>query len=89
MALSTLVTRSAADVSTIGVLAPILLIVTRIVQGLAAGGEFGSAAAFLGEFSPPKRRGFGCSWLEVGSLAGFLLASFVVFVLNQALTPTR
>lgn len=70
--------------ASIGMLAPSLLIFTRIVQGLAAGGEFGSAAAFLGEYSPGKSRGLGCSWLEVGSLLGFLLASFAVFLLNLA-----
>ncbi len=89
MAIATLVLGILPTYATIGVLAPILLIVTRIVQGLAAGGEFGSAAAFLGEFSPPKRRGFGCSWLEFGSLLGFLLASFAVYLLNQALTPEQ
>ncbi|WGD36547.1 MFS transporter [Lysinibacter sp. HNR] len=83
MAVATLVLGLLPGYDSIGVLAPILLILTRIVQGLAAGGEFGSAAAFLGEFSPPKRRGFGVSWLEFGSLLGFLLASFVVFLLNQ------
>ncbi|GAA1856246.1 MFS transporter [Brevibacterium marinum] len=89
MAASTLVLGLLPTYQTIGMLAPILLIATRIVQGLASGGEFGSAAAFLGEFSPPKHRGFGCSWLEVGSLLGFLLASFVVYLLNQALTPEQ
>ncbi|PRI11082.1 MFS transporter [Leucobacter massiliensis] len=84
MALATLVLGLLPGYDTIGLLAPILLILTRIVQGLAAGGEFGSAAAFLGEFSPAKRRGFGVSWLEFGSLLGFLLASFVVFLLNVA-----
>lgn len=89
MAVSTLVLGLLPGYSTIGILAPILLIATRIVQGLAAGGEFGSAAAFLGEFSPAKRRGFGVSWLEFGSLLGFLLASFAVFLLNQAFTPEQ
>ena len=84
MALATLVLGLLPGYAVIGMAAPILLIATRIVQGLAAGGEFGSAAAFLGEFSPAKRRGFGVSWLEVGSLAGFLLASFVVYLLNLA-----
>lgn len=84
MALATLVLGLLPGYSVIGMAAPILLIATRIVQGLAAGGEFGSAAAFLGEFSPAKRRGFGVSWLEVGSLLGFLLASFVVYLLNLA-----
>ncbi|MCT1552175.1 MFS transporter [Brevibacterium casei] len=89
MAVSTLVLGILPTYQTIGVLAPILLILTRIVQGLAAGGEFGSAAAFLGEFSPRNRRGFGCSWLEFGSLLGFLLASFAVYLLNVALTPEQ
>ncbi|UBH05205.1 MFS transporter [Leucobacter sp. Psy1] len=89
MAVSTLVLGLLPGYATIGIVAPILLIATRIVQGLAAGGEFGSAAAFLGEFSPAKRRGFGVSWLEFGSLLGFLLASFAVFLLNQAFTPEQ
>ncbi|WP_263310817.1 MFS transporter [Brachybacterium atlanticum] len=86
MALSTLVLGILPGYATIGIVAPILLIATRVVQGLAAGGEFGSAAAFLGEFSPAHRRGFGCSWLEFGSLLGFLLASFVVLVLETVFT---
>lgn len=83
MAIATLVLGLLPGYDAIGIWAPILLIATRVVQGLAAGGEFGSAASFLGEFSPAKRRGFGVSWLEFGSLLGFLLASFVVFLLNQ------
>nr|WP_306422941.1 MFS transporter [Paenarthrobacter aurescens] len=69
----------------IGLWAPILLVAARVVQGLAAGGEFGSAAAFLAEYSPRKHRGFGVSWLEFGSLLGFLAASLVVFVLSSAM----
>ncbi|MBL3685825.1 MFS transporter [Leucobacter zeae] len=89
MAIATLVLGVLPGYDTIGILAPILLIVTRVVQGLAAGGEFGSAAAFLGEFSPAKRRGFGVSWLEFGSLLGFLLASFVVYLLNVVFDPQQ
>lgn len=69
----------------IGIAAPILLVVARVIQGLAAGGEFGSAAAFLAEYSPPKRRGLGTSSIEVGSALGFLLASFVVWVLHMVM----
>lgn len=89
MAIATLVLGLLPGYANIGVFAPILLTATRIVQGLAAGGEFGSAAAFLGEFSPPKKRGLGVSWLEFGSLLGFLLASFVVFLLNQMLSAQQ
>ncbi|HEY0572774.1 MAG TPA: MFS transporter [Pseudonocardia sp.] len=70
----------------IGILAPILLVVARLVQGLAAGGEFGSAASFLAEYSPSRHRGFGVSWLEVGSLLGFLGASLTIFLLEVTLS---
>ena len=66
----------------IGIWAPVLLVAARMVQGLAAGREFGSAAAFLAEYSPRRHRGFGVSWLEFGSLLGFLAASLVVYLLN-------
>ncbi|KAA0112857.1 MFS transporter [Mycolicibacterium sp. P9-22] len=86
MASSTLLLGLLPSYASIGIWAPILLIVARVVQGLAAGGEFGSAAAFLAEYSPTKRRGFGVSFLEVGSLLGFLGASLVVLVLNSLLS---
>lgn len=86
MAASTMLLGLLPSYASIGIWAPILLVVARIIQGLAAGGEFGSAAAFLAEYSPTKRRGFGVSFLEVGSLLGFLGASLAVLVLNTLLT---
>ncbi|MGW0904715.1 MFS transporter [Streptomyces sp. NPDC002853] len=73
----------------IGVAAPVLLVVLRLIQGFAAGGEFGSAASFLAESAPRRRRGFGVSWLEVGSLLGFLAGSFVFLVLSTALDESQ
>lgn len=87
MAGSTLVVGILPGYATIGIWAPILLLGARIVQGLAAGGEFGSAATFLAEYSPRKHRGFGVSWMEVGALLGFLLASLTVFILSNTI-PT-
>ncbi|ALG15035.1 MFS transporter [Kibdelosporangium phytohabitans] len=72
--------------STIGIAAPVLLVVLRLAQGFAAGGEFGSAASFLAEYAPRRRRGFGVSWLEVGSLLGFLAGSFVFLLLSVGLS---
>lgn len=71
--------------ASIGIAAPILLIVFRLIQGFAAGGEFGSAASFLAETAPRRHRGFGVSWLEVGSLLGFLAGSFVFLLLSTEL----
>jgi MHS family proline/betaine transporter-like MFS transporter len=81
MALGTLMLGLTPSYDSIGIWAPVLLVVGRIIQGIAAGGEFGSATAFLAEYSRPTKRGFNCSWIEFGSVMGFLLASGVVAVL--------
>ncbi|MFD9895190.1 MFS transporter [Amycolatopsis sp. NPDC059027] len=75
--------------STIGIAAPLLLVFLRLLQGFAAGGEFGSAASFLAEYAPRRRRGFGVSWLEVGSLLGFLAGSFVFLLLSVGLSDAQ
>lgn len=72
--------------STIGVLAPILLVFLRLVQGFSAGGEMGGASAFVAEFAPPSRRGFYVSLVEMGCILGFLLGSITVLVLNISLS---
>lgn len=63
---------------TAGVLAPILVIAARLVQGFSAGGEYGGAATFIAEYAPDKRRGFLGSWLEFGTLGGFFLGAGMV-----------
>ncbi|MFP5022617.1 MFS transporter [Pseudonocardia phyllosphaerae] len=70
---------------TIGVLAPILLFLLRIVQGFSTGGEYGGAATFMAEYSPDKKRGFWGSFLEFGTLAGLTLAVIVVYGLESAI----
>lgn len=69
---------------TVGVLAPILLILLRVVQGFSTGGEYGGAATFMAEYAPDKKRGFWGSFLEFGTLAGLTLAALVVFGLTAA-----
>lgn len=48
--------------SQVGILAPILLTVLRLLQGLATGGEFGSSLTFISEYGTPNNRAFLCSW---------------------------
>ncbi|GEO91644.1 MFS transporter [Kocuria flava] len=67
-------------VETIGIAAPILLILLRAVQGFSTGGEYGGAATFMAEYAPDKRRGFLGSFLEFGTLAGFALGSLIVLL---------
>ena len=64
--------------STIGIAAPILLVVLRLLQGLAVGGEYGGAATYVAEHSPPDRRGTYTSFLQTTATAGFLLSILVV-----------
>lgn len=59
----------------IGIWAPILLIILRMIQGFSTGGEYGGAATFMAEYSPDDRRGFLGSFLEFGTLAGFCLGA--------------
>src|SRR5918997_1694558 len=61
----------------IGLLAPILLVLLRVVQGLGVGGEWGGAALMAVEYAPEKRRGQYWSWPQMGVPAGLLLATGV------------
>lgn len=62
----------------VGVLAPVLLIGLRVVQGFSTGGEYGGAATYLAECASDRRRGFLGSFLEFGTLGGFVGGSAVV-----------
>jgi MFS transporter, MHS family, proline/betaine transporter len=72
----------------IGIWAPILLVGLRIVQGIAAGGEWGTSTAFIVEWSPPDRRGFFGSFQQVSTVGGSLLGSATAAVLISVLSST-
>ncbi|WP_219921926.1 MFS transporter [Brevibacterium oceani] len=72
--------------SAIGVFAPILLVLLRVVQGFAVGGEWGGAVLLVAEHSPNKSRGFWASWPQSGVPLGNLLATAVLFILTATLT---
>jgi MFS transporter, MHS family, proline/betaine transporter len=86
MSLSTFVIGLLPPYATIGVWAPLLLVIARCLQGFSAGGEFGGASTFLAEYSPDDRRGFLVSWLEFSTLIGFVLGSVLVLCLSTALS---
>jgi MFS transporter, MHS family, shikimate and dehydroshikimate transport protein len=70
----------------VGVLAPILLVVLRFMQGIGVGGEWGGAVLMAVEHSPEGRRGFYGSWPQMGVPAGLLLAN-LVFAATSATLP--
>ncbi|MFE2939065.1 glycine betaine/L-proline transporter ProP [Streptomyces sp. NPDC059255] len=71
--------------ATIGFWAPALLILFRLVQGFSTGGEYGGASTFIAEYAPDKRRGYYGSFLEFGTLAGYVGAAGLVTALTAAL----
>ena len=75
MAFPTIALGLLPDYATIGLAAPILLIVIRLIQGLSVGGEFSSSVTYMVETAAKHRRGQAGSWANVGSMSGMLLGS--------------
>ncbi|MFC9177208.1 MULTISPECIES: MFS transporter [unclassified Streptomyces] len=71
---------------TIGIAAPVILLLARLVQGFSAGGEFGSSSAFLVESAAPGRRAFAGSWQQVSVAGGVLIASLLGTVFTSLLS---
>jgi MFS family permease len=69
---------------TLGILAPTMLIVFRILQGLAAGGEYGGALIYVAEHASEKRRGADTSWINAMGAVGIVLALAVTFVVRSS-----
>jgi MFS family permease len=65
-------------VASIGIAAPIIVILLRVVQGLALGGEYGGAAIYVAEHAPPEKRGFYTSFIQASVAGGFVLSIAVV-----------
>jgi MFS family permease len=75
-------------VDTIGMAAPIIVILLRIIQGLALGGEYGGAAIYVAEHAPPEKRGFYTSFIQASVAGGFVL-SIIVVLACRALIPAE
>ena len=78
MGLSTFIVGLLPSYATIGWIAPVLLIVLRMAQGLALGGEYGGAAVYVAEHAPQGRRGFYTSWIQTTATLGLLLSLVVI-----------
>ncbi|HJQ07349.1 MAG TPA: MFS transporter [Nocardioides sp.] len=89
MALGTFAIGCIPDKQTIGLWAPALLLVARLVQGFSTGGEYGNAMTFIAEYAPDRRRGFLGSWLEFGTFTGYLMGALVVTVVDAQLTSDQ
>jgi len=67
------------------VLAPILLILLRVLQGTALGGQYGGAAIYVAEHAPPARRGYFTGWVQTSAALGLIAALSVIFITRRAM----
>jgi MFS family permease len=71
--------------SSIGYAAPILVLILRLVQGLALGGEYGGAATYVAEHAPANKRGFFTSWIQTTATGGLFLSLGIIVVTKNLL----
>lgn len=71
------------DYGQIGLAAPILLLIMRVLQGFALGGEYGGAAIYVAEHSPPKKRGLLTGWIQTTAAFGLIGALSVILITRQ------
>ena len=72
--------------ATIGIAAPIILLLIRILQGLALGGEYGGAALYVAEHVPDKRRGFYTSFIQITATLGLFMSLIVILLVQNAMS---
>jgi MFS family permease len=72
--------------ATIGVLAPIILLLIRVLQGLALGGEYGGAAVYVAEHVPDERRGFYTSFIQITASLGLFLSLIVILLVQNVIS---
>ena len=80
MGASTFVVGLLPGYGTLGALAPVLLVLMRVIQGLALGGEYGGAATYIAEHAPDGKRGLYTSWIQTTATMGIVLALLVILV---------
>jgi MFS family permease len=70
---------------TIGFFAPLIVLVLRLLQGLALGGEYGGAATYVAEHSPAGERGFWTSWIQITATAGLFISLGVILITKNSM----
>jgi MFS family permease len=83
MGLSTAIVGMLPSYASIGITAPIILVVLRLLQGLALGGEYGGAATYVAEHSPMGKRGLYTAWIQTTATLGLFLSLIVILICRK------
>jgi len=89
MAIGTLTIAAMPGYATIGLAAPILIVLGRLVQGLSAGVEVGGVSVYLGEIAPPSQKGFFVAWQSASQQVAVVFAALIGIIANAYLTPAE
>ena len=76
------------EYETIGFLAPVIVLILRLLQGLAIGGEYGGAATFVAEHAPIGKRGFWTSWIQSTTTLGLVISICVILISKNSMSAT-
>lgn len=89
MACGTVLIAFVPGYATIGWLAPLLVLLGRLLQGFSAGAELGGVSVYLAEMAPPGRKGFYTAWQSASQQVAIVLAAALGFLLNEHLSPAQ
>src|ERR1700733_16108289 len=89
MSVGTLTIALVPGYQTIGLFAPIIVVLGRLCQGFSAGGELGGVSVYLSEMATPGRKGFYASWQSASQQAAIIVSAALGFALNAWLSPAQ
>ncbi len=82
---ATFLTGLVPSYDSIGVAAPLIVVVLRIFQGLALGGEYGGAATYVAEYAPDKKRGYYTSFIQITATGGLIISILVIVITRKTM----
>ncbi|AMJ68096.1 MFS transporter [Hymenobacter sp. PAMC 26628] len=82
---ATFITGLIPSYDSIGVAAPVIVVILRLLQGLALGGEYGGAATYVAEYAPDKKRGYYTSFIQITATGGLILSILVIVITRKTM----
>ncbi|WP_086595116.1 MFS transporter [Hymenobacter crusticola] len=80
---ATFITGLIPSYDSIGIVAPVVVVILRLLQGLALGGEYGGAATYVAEYAPDKKRGYYTSFIQITATGGLILSISVILITRK------